>query len=377
MSLLTTIERHRYLIDFALSSLFRHRGKNFALLLVYTLVIFLLGSVLFFSQAIKHEAILLLKDSPEIVVQRMQMGRNEQIPLAYATKIAAIRGVVEVTPRVWGYYFDDEMRATYTLLASDDIKPGTATVGSAIARLKGAYPGDTVTFKRSDGELEGLQVGALIADESQLLSADLVLLSTADYRRLSGLRDGYATDLTVRVRNPKELGVITAKIRAALPDTRPITRTEILRTYDALFDWRSGIVLLVLVSSLLAFIIFAWDKASGLSAEERKEIGILKSVGWETSDIIVLKFWEGLSVSLFSFLMGCLLAYGHVFLQDASILRAVIKGWSTVYPDFHLVPHVSFNQLTILFCLTVLPYTFVTIIPAWRAATIDPDAVMR
>lgn len=373
----SAFERHRYLVDFALSSLLRHRGKNCALLLVYTLVIFLLGSVLFFSGSIKREAALLLQNSPEIVVQRTQMGRYEQIPLEYAKKIAAIRGVTDVQPRLWGYYFDDEVKATYTLLVSDDARPGMATIGSAVARLKGAYAGDTISLRRRDGELEGLQVAALIADESQLLSADLVLMAAEDYRRLSGLRNDYATDLAVRVRNPKELSVISAKIRAVLPDTRPITRTEILRTYEALFDWRSGIVLLVLVSAMLAFSIFAWDKASGLSAEERKEIGILKSVGWETGEIIFLKFWEGATVSVTAFLVGTLLAYAHVFLLDGSILRPVLKGWSTVYPDFRLVPQINLYQLSILFCLTVLPYTFVTIIPSWRAATIDPDAVMR
>jgi ABC-type lipoprotein release transport system permease subunit len=37
--------------------------------------------------------------------------------------------------------------------------------------------------------------------------------------------------------------------------------------------------------------------------EEKREIGILKAIGWETSDIIRMKFWEGLVVSLSSFLM--------------------------------------------------------------------------
>ena len=66
----------------------------------------------------------------------------------------------------------------------------------------------------------------------------------------------------------------------------------------------AGMMIVILLGLLLAFIIFAWDKASGLSVEERKEIGILKAIGWETSDVILMKFWEGMVVSLSSFLTG-------------------------------------------------------------------------
>ena len=60
-------------------------------------------------------------------------------------------------------------------------------------------------------------------------------------------------------------------------------------------------MLVILFGGLLAFVILAWDKASGLSVEEKRETGILKAVGWETSDVILLKFWEGLAISLSSF----------------------------------------------------------------------------
>jgi len=47
------IDKHRNLIDFTLSSLLRRKGKNIALFLVYTLIVFVLSSVMFFTHAIK------------------------------------------------------------------------------------------------------------------------------------------------------------------------------------------------------------------------------------------------------------------------------------------------------------------------------------
>jgi ABC-type lipoprotein release transport system permease subunit len=163
----------------------------------------------------------------------------------------------------------------------------------------------------------------------------------------------------------------------ALPDTRPIVRDEILRTYSALFDWREGMVMVLLSGAVLAFIIVAWDKASGLSAEERREIGVLKAIGWETSDVMAMKLWEGLLVSVFAFLVGYLAAYLHVFAFSASLFAPVLKGWSVLYPQFALTPSVDGFQVFTLFFLTVFPYALATVVPVWRAAVADPDAVMR
>ena len=49
----------------------------------------------------------------------------------------------------------------------------------------------------------------------------------------------------------------------------------------------------------------AWDKATEPQPEERREIGVLKAVGWETSDVLAMKFWEGSSISLTAFLEAC------------------------------------------------------------------------
>ena len=158
---------------------------------------------------------------------------------------------------------------------------------------------------------------------------------------------------------------------------RPILKAEMLRTYEAAFDWRGGLMVVVLGSAILSFIIFAWDKATGLSAEERKEIGILKSIGWESGDVLLLKFWEGAVVSLAAFLGGVLLAYAHVFFFSATLFEHALKGWSVLFPRFRLIPALDAYQITVLFFLTVLPYTAATLVPCWRAAMADPDSAMR
>jgi ABC-type lipoprotein release transport system permease subunit len=186
-----------------------------------------------------------------------------------------------------------------------------------------------------------------------------------------------ATDLVVRVANPRELQTIALKIAERLPDTRIILRDEMLRTYDAVFSWRGGILAILLFGVVLAFVIVSWDKASGLSQEERREIGVLKAVGWETSDVILMKFWEGAVVSLSAYFTGVLLAYIHVFFFSARLFAPVLKGWAVLYPQFRLIPFIDASQLTALFFLTVVPYAVATIIPSWRASVTDPDAVMK
>lgn len=373
------IEKQKSILEFTLSSLLRRKGKNISLLVVYTLVVFVLGSAMFFTQAMKREASLILKDAPEMVVQRLLQGRYDPIPIDYLEEIRKIRGVTSAGPRLWGYLYDPVLGANYTLMVPRNflVPPGKIFIGKGIARGRGVHPEDIMGFRNSDGAVRTFTVQEVLSAESELVSADLMLLSEADFRDLFGLSAERATDLVVTIRNPKELVTIANKIADMFPDTRPIIRNEIVRTYDSVFDWRGGIVVVLLTMALLSFIILAWEKASGLSAEERREIGILKAIGWETNDVLVVKGYEGLTVSFFSFSLGILLAYVHIFFFSASLFAPALKGWSVLYPVFRLTPFLDPFQITVLFFLTVAPYTIATIVPSWRAAIVDPDSVMR
>ncbi|RQW76987.1 MAG: FtsX-like permease family protein [Geobacter sp.] len=371
--------KQRNIIDFTISSLIRRKGKVAALAAVYTLVVFVLASVMFFTHAIKREAAFILRDAPEIVVQRLIAGRHDLVPLGYAEKIKEIPGVQEVRGRLWGYYFDPIYGANYTLLVPPEFEygPGEIVVGNGLTRSSYAFEDNILPLRTYKGALKGFKIRRTLAAESELVTADSILMGEEDFRNLFGIPKGYATDLTLRVRNPKELATIANKIYEIFPDSRPIIRDEILRTYESVFNWRGGIMILLLSGGVLAFAIFAWDKATGLSAEEKREIGILKGLGWETTDVLLMKFWEGTAVSLSSFLAGVILAYVHVFFTSSALFEPALKGWAVIYPQFRLTPFIDPFQVANLFFLTVIPYTAATIVPSWRAATIDPDAVMR
>ncbi|HNO64406.1 MAG TPA: FtsX-like permease family protein [Thauera aminoaromatica] len=373
------IERQRHLIDFTVQSLARRKGKSLGLLFVYTLLVFVLASVALYTHALRNEATRVLAGAPEIVLQRLIAGRHDLVPPGYIERIGRIRGVQKIEGRLWGYYYDSVLKANYTFMvpADREIVPGEIVVGPALERTRGLSAGNGISFRAYSGELHTFIVAAVLAHESELVSADLVLMNEADFRRFFAYPDGHYTDIALWVANPLEVRNVGVKLLGTLPDSRPILREEVLRTYASIFDWREGMMLALLSAAILAFGIFAWEKAAGLSAEEKREIGILKAIGWETGDVIAMKFWEGFLVSLFAFLVGYVAAYVHVFHFEFTLFAPVLKGWAVLYPSFALTPQIDGLQVATLFVFTVLPYTAATLVPIWRAATTDPDTVMR
>lgn len=373
------LERQKYLIDYTLAALLRHKTRNLGLLLVYTLLVFLFASVLLLSQGLRREAAVLLQDAPEVIVQRLVAGRHDLLPAAWLDRLRQIRGVGAVQGRLWGYYYDPAVKANYTLMVAPErhLAPDEIVIGAALARTRQLDVGDYLGLRAANGQPLPLKITGLLDSASELLSADLLLLSEAGFRALFDFPPEVYTDAVLTVRNPREAPTVAEKIALALPDSRPILRAEILRTYDAVFNWREGMAFLSLGALLLAFAILAWDKAAGLSAEEKREIGILKAIGWETGDILRMKLWEGALLSLTAFLTGYALAWYQTFHIGAALFAPVLKGWAVLYPNLRLAPTVDVQLILVLLAVSVLPYIVATLIPIWRAATADPDAVMR
>lgn len=188
----------------------------------------MLASVFLFTQALRHEATALLAAAPQMVVQRLVAGRQEQVPASYLERLGTIRGVSALRGRLWGYHYDPVLAANYTLMVPLDeaVPAGRVRIGSALARARGARIGDVLSLRGSDGQPHALRVDALLSPASALLSADLILMNEADFRAFFGIAPGMYTDLVLEVRNARELNKVAEKVLRTLPDTRPVLREE-------------------------------------------------------------------------------------------------------------------------------------------------------
>jgi lipoprotein-releasing system permease protein len=382
--------KHLKIIEYALSAILRRRSKNFLIMAAFILTVAVLSSILFLTDALKNEAAALFDSAPDLIVQRLLAGRHDLIPVGYAEQIGKIPGVGAVHSRYWGYYYDALTKANYTLLGTGGksgtlqllsgrlpSKQGECAVGAGVAEARNAAAGGELILVNSRNIGVLLEVVGVFQAESSMLTNDLVVLTDHDIIEFFGFPPDRATDIAVAVANSNEVQTVAAKVKRLFPDTRPITKSELIRTYDMVFNWRSGMLLTIFSGALIAFCILAWDKATGISAEEKREIGILKAIGWDTSDVLALKFWEGLIIALTSLLIGTIIGFLHVFFFDSSLLVPVMKGWSVLFPDFHLTPHLNPYQVCIMGFLIVTPYVASTVIPTWKAAITDPETVMR
>ncbi|MFZ5796818.1 MAG: ABC transporter permease [Desulfobulbaceae bacterium] len=378
------------ILDFALTSLARRKYKSLAIITAFTVVVTALASILLFTGSLRREATFLLESAPDLIVQRTVGGRHDLIPVENAARIKAIPGVGEVSERYWGYYFDPLTGANFTVQGSEPGRKtlsllegkmpenaGECAVGAGVARLKNSGVGGELILVNSENTGVLYEVVGVFRSDSDLLTNDLIVLSNDAVRNFFGLPPGMATDVAVQVFNRDEVQTAAAKIKKMLPDSRPITRTELARTYDMVFNWRGGMMLSIFSAALIAFCILAWDKATGISADEKQEIGILKAVGWDTSDVLALKFWEGMIIALTSYLLGSIAGYLHIYVFNAFLLAPAIKGWSVVFPEFRLTPYPDPYLFFTLGILAITPYVACTVIPSWKAAITDPDTIMR
>ncbi len=384
-----------YLLEYAINSLFRQKYKSFFIAAVLTAIIFLLTSVFFITNSIKHELQSTVDSLPEIVVQKINGGRHYDIDISVADDILEITGVESAVARVWGYYYFENAGVNFSVVGIDeyeeqyknsfafvaktlDFNKQSMVVGEGVKRImNNNYYKEYFNFIKPDGTLKRVDIGGVFSGDTELESNDVIVMSKESVREIFNMPEAKATDIVVRVANKDEIATVASKIKLLYPDSRVITKDDLKISYQNIFDYKSGIFLALFVISLFTFFIIIYDKASGLSSEEKREIGVLKAIGWRVDDVLKEKFYEGFIISFFSYLSGVILALLFVYIFKAPLLQNIFTGYSQLKTSFTLPFVFDMQTLALVFFLSVPIYIAATIIPSYRCATLEADEVMR
>jgi len=381
----------------AMRALWRRRGKSFALGGGLMFAVALVAAVLFLADSLLAESDRARVAMPDVTVQRLVGGRPTVLSTADLAKLGGIPSVSAIRPRVWGYLFVASLQGNVTVIGTSpedggnlsvargalaegrDLAPGAHEMiaGAGLARFLGLTLGDQLGLPSPNLEAPPLKLVGTFASSVELYTSDVILCDVGDARALLGLGAGEATDFAVSVINPDETHVIAKTILDRLPGTRVIERDLLGRVYRLAYGRRAGLVLAATIPAILALLVLAWDRASGLGPDEKREIAIQKAVGWSTSDVLWAKLGESMLLSIVATAAGLALAYAWVFLLGAPGLRSAIAGWSVLFPEGPLTPMVDGGQLLSLMLAVVGPNVGLSIVPAWRAASMDPMEAMR
>ena len=114
-----------------------------------------------------------------------------------------------------------------------------------------------------------------------------------------------------------------------------------------------------------------------ISLGDKKEIGILKAVGWSIKDIIKLKIMENFIVAFMAFIIGVIFSYIFVFILNAPILKNIFIGSSNMQNDFIFNAYIQIDTLITLFLFFMIPFLSAILIPVWKVAIIDSTESMK
>ena len=378
--------------------LFKQKGKHIGAVLISVIIIFLLSSVLFISSSLQKTVQSTLESQADFTVSRVQAGRAVNTPAEWLDKVLEIEGVSQVVPRVYGRYFFAPRENAFLVVGIDffdeqsskeiqklvkelDLKTflsqDSMLVGEGVKRfLAEHYYNENFTFKTPNGSFKKVKIAQALSSQSNLIANDMIIMPIDLAKEIFGLGEDEVTDITFNVPNDAEWDNIITKLHLLFYDVRVIEKREIKKAYENLYNYKGGLFLILYLVTIVTFMLILYQRYSMTYSTERKEIGILRAIGWSIKDILKLKFYETLVVVLISFVLGVVLAYLYVFILNAPLLSQIFLGGANLPNSVEFVPVLEFGLLGSIFLFYAIPFLAAVLIPAWKIAVTPPKEAM-
>ena len=385
--------------NFLFLLLIKHKSKHIAIFIISILIVFLISSVLFISNSLKKEVFSTLNNQSDFIIQKTNNGKMIDTPISWVDDFSSINGVKNVQQRVYGLYYFMPENIYFTIVGvdlfeehtnknikellsilniSDFLRNDSMIIGNGIKKIFDKYHYfDSYDFKLLDKQSLNVKIFKDLPQEANLVANDLIIMDINLAKKILNIDEENSTDIVLNVPNDLEKQNIKEQLILKHSNIRILQKENLKKEYENMFNYKGGIFLVLFIVVIFTFILILYQRYSMISSSDKKEIGILKAVGWSIKDIIKLKIIENFIVGFMAFIIGVVFAYIFVFIFNAPILRNIFIGFSNVQNDFILNANIEFSTLITLFLFFIIPFLSAVLIPVWKIAVIDANESMK
>lgn len=385
--------------NFLFLLLSKHKSKHLAIFIISILIVFLTSSILFLKNSLQKEVNSTLENQSDFVIQKINSGKTQNIPTSWIDDFISINGVTSVQQRVYGLYYFMPENIYFTIVGvdffeettnknikellnilniSDFLSTNSMIIGNGVKKIFDKYHYfDSYDFKLSNKKLETIKIFKDLPKESNIVANDLIIMDINLAKKILNINEDEATDIILNVPNNLERQNVKEQILLEHSNIRVLQKDELKKMYENMFNYKGGIFLILFIVVLFTFILILYQRYSMISSTDKREIGILKAVGWSIKDIIKLKIMENFIVGFMAFIIGVILAYIFIFILNAPILKNIFIGFSNIQNDFIISSNIEISSLITLFLFFMIPFLSAVLIPVWKVAIIDSTKSMK
>ena len=385
--------------NFLFLLLLKHKSKHIAIFIISILIVFLISSVLFISNSLKKEAFSTLENQSDFVIQKINSGKILDTPISWIEDFSSINGIKNTQQRVYGQYYFMPENVYFTIVGldlfeentnknlkellkilniSDFLQKDSMIIGNGIKKIFDKYHYfDSYDFKLSNNKLTTVKIFKDLPQEANLVANDLIIMDINLAKRILNINEENSTDIVLNVPNNLERQNIKEQLILKHSNIRILQKESLKKEYENMFNYKGGIFLVLFIVVIFTFILILYQRYSMISSNDKKEIGILKAVGWSIKDIIRLKIIENFIVGFMAFIIGIIISYIFVFILNAPILKNIFIGFSNIQNDFILNPNIDFTIIVTLFLFFIIPFLSAILIPVWKISIIDANESMK
>ena len=386
-------------LNFLFLLLVKHKSKHIAIFLISTLIVFLISSVMFISSSLQKEIYSTLDSQSDFVIQKMNAGKSVNTPNSWIEDFSEINGVTNIQQRVYGKYYFEFANLSFTIVGIDlfeenanknlkklldtlDISTfltnDSMIIGSGVKKVFDKYHYfDEFSFRTENQNIKKVAIFKDLPKEFNLVANDLIIMDINLAKEILNIDNDKSTDIILNVPNDLERANVKIELILKHPNTRIIQKSDIKKAYENMFNYKGGIFLVLFIVVMVTFILILFQRYSMINSSDKKEIGILKAVGWSIKDIIKLKISETFIVGILAFILGIILAFIFVFILNAPILSNIFLGFQNLQNEVAFILNIEFTTICMLFLFFMIPFLSAVLIPVWKIAVLDATESMK